>query len=293
MAEPIIKEGFSKVITSFVYFNSLIRDTLEYTIDKPTYEVRFYKARQNGIKNEPIINSPLHQFIQNNGEKGQEFLGRINDFYDLIYSEDSTIVREAADGLRVDRGQAVAIFEAVSPLHEEINSIINLHIKRAKEEGKQVEPAILNLIAEDDRFYRATVYSTVINEIVKQFQEFNKIMAENKGQKSPASNFIEQDLNKLFKVFMTTKHYGISIDNLYKDTTDAVFNMLEMMMGKRALPEGKTFPQVFNDVRAQTHKLVVEAEQRWVSIYKPCIDVLIEDGRARQEKAAETEETAA
>ena len=37
MAEPIIKHGLSKVIVSFVYYNSLIRDTLEYTLEKKEY----------------------------------------------------------------------------------------------------------------------------------------------------------------------------------------------------------------------------------------------------------------
>jgi len=35
-------ETISRVIVSLIYYNSLVRDTLEYTIPKDTYEVNFY-----------------------------------------------------------------------------------------------------------------------------------------------------------------------------------------------------------------------------------------------------------
>ena len=71
MADAVITKGISKVIVSLVYYNSLIRDTLEYTLVKDTYKEEHYKYRQNGIINEPKINSPLNNFIKQNGEKGE------------------------------------------------------------------------------------------------------------------------------------------------------------------------------------------------------------------------------
>ena len=287
MSEPVISNGISKVIVSLVYYNSLIRDTLEYTLVKDTYKEEHYKYRQNGIINEPKINSPLNNFIKQNGEKGEEFLGRINDFADLIYGEESTILKLASDGLRVDHGQHIAIFEAVAPLHEELNHIIKLHFNLAVKE-KLVEQPIVKLLEEDERFYRATLMSTLSLEIKRQFEEFNKLMNESKGQKTPASNFVEQDLGKLVGIFERSKQFATCKDNLYTTALDNVNNMIEMMRGKRDLPEGKKFPDVFKDVQDSTTAFVIDAQQKWAAAYGPCIQVLINDARAReaQEKPA-------
>ena len=43
MADQIINNGLSKVIVSFVYYNSLIRDTLEYTLEKKEYKTEHYQ----------------------------------------------------------------------------------------------------------------------------------------------------------------------------------------------------------------------------------------------------------
>lgn len=282
MSEPVISNGISKVIVSLVYYNSLIRDTLEYTLVKGSYNENHYKYRQNGIINEPKINSPLHNFIEQNGEKGQEFLGRINDFADLIYGEESTILKLAADGLRVDHGQHIALFEAIVPLHEEINHIIKLHFNLAQKENL-VENGIKVLLEQDERFYRATLLSTLSLEIKKQFEEFNKLMNESKGQKTPASNFVEQDLGKLVAIFERSKQYASCKDNLYTTALDNVGNMIEMMRGKRDLPAGKKFPDVFKDVQEATTAFVIDAQQKWAAIYNPCIQVLIGDAKAKQE----------
>ena len=66
----------------------------------------------------------------------------------------------------------------------------------AKRHG-QKEDKIVKLLEADERFYRAVALMTLITEIKKQFEEFNKVMRDSKGEKTPQSNFIEQDLNKL------------------------------------------------------------------------------------------------
>ena len=285
MAEPIIKNGLSKVIVSLVYYNSLIRDTLEYTLDKKEYNVQHYNYRKNGIVNEPKINSPLKNFIDNNGEKGKEFLGRLEDFADLMYSDDSTIIKLASDGLRVDHAQHVAIFDALAPLHEELNQIIKLHLNLAVKENLLEEP-IAALLAEDDRFFRGTLFATISLEIIKQFEEFNKLMNESKGAPTPASNFVQQDLGKLCGHFERSRQFATCKDHLYTDALDAISNMIDMMRGKRELPEGKKFSDVFADVRSKCDLFVVDAQRKWAAIYGPCIQVLIEDAKAREEKVS-------
>lgn len=38
-------EVLNRVIVSFVYYNSLVRDTLEYTIPKDSFDVNYYKFK--------------------------------------------------------------------------------------------------------------------------------------------------------------------------------------------------------------------------------------------------------
>ena len=58
----------SRVIVSLVYYNSLVRDTLEYTLKKDKFEVNFYDYKRNGIVNEIKLQTPLKVFLDQNGE---------------------------------------------------------------------------------------------------------------------------------------------------------------------------------------------------------------------------------
>lgn len=276
--EVVIKEQVSKVIVSFIYYNSLVRDTLEYTLVKLDYNPDFFKYKQNGIINEPKVNSPLHNFIATNGEKGQEFLKRLEDFGEKIYGENSTILHLASDGLRVDHGQHLAIFESVMPLHDEISQIINLHYEFAKKEGK-AEEVVEQLIKADERFYRGIVLMTISLELQRQFEEFNKIMNENKGQKSASSNYVEQELSKLVALYERSKALAKCTDELYTVALDHVGNMIEMMRGKRDLPAGKNFPEVFKESQEKCRAFVTDAEPKWKELYEPCVRILVSDAQ--------------
>ena len=56
-------DTINRVIVSIVYYNSLVRDTLEYTLPREKYEVNFYDYKRNGIVNEVKVNSPLKVFM--------------------------------------------------------------------------------------------------------------------------------------------------------------------------------------------------------------------------------------
>ena len=126
----------SRVIVSLIYYNSLVRDTLEYTLSKDKYEEHFYDYKRNGIVNEIKLNTPLKVFLDQNGEKGEELRKKLETFGNDFYSDTSTVIKKAADGLRVDHAQNVRVFEAVVPLHEELNSIIRLHVDYAKKNNQ-------------------------------------------------------------------------------------------------------------------------------------------------------------
>ena len=276
-------ETISRVIVSLVYYNSLVRDTLEYTIPKDSYEVNFYDYKRNGIVNEPKLNTPLKVFLDQNGEKADELRKKLEQFGEDFYSDNSTVIKKAADNtLRVDHAQSVKIFENVIPLHEELNSIINLHVNFVRQ-NNQLEERVEKLVQADERFYRAVALLSLQGELVRQFEEFNKVMRESQGQPTPQSNFIQNDLNTLVKALNTVRANATCKDNVYTAALDAVFAEVEMMNGRRDLPAGKTFADVFNDANVKISELVKDSETGWRENYTPLLQELIADTQKNQQ----------
>lgn len=283
-------ETISRVIVSLVYYNSLVRDTLEYTIPKDKYEVNFYDYKRNGIVNEPKLNTPLKVFLDQNGEKADELRKKLEQFGEDFYSDNSTVIKKAADGtLRVDHAQNVKVFESVIPLHEELNSIIRLHLDFARK-NNQLEDRVVKLVDADERFYRGVALFALQGELVRQFEEFNKVMRESQGQPTPQSNFIQNDLNSLVKALNTVRVSATAKDNVYTTALDAIFAEVEMMNGRRDLPAGKNFADVFNDANVKISDLVKEAEEDWRINYTPLLQELITDTQKAQQAAANPEE---
>ncbi|MFA6667061.1 MAG: hypothetical protein WCS51_01705 [Bacilli bacterium] len=277
-------QTISRVIVSLVYYNSLVRDTLEYTLPRDKYEVSFYDYKRNGIVNEIKVNSPLKVFIDQNGEKGQALLKECEKFGNDFYSDSSTVIKKTADGLRVDHAQNVKIFEEAIPLHESLNNVIRIHEQYA-EKNNLKEEKIVNLLKADERFYRAVSLMTLITEIRNQFEEFNKAMREANGQKTPQSNFIEQDLNKLVGLINLTRQQATCTDDIYTNALDEIFKFIEMMTGKRDLPKGKSFQDVFNEIGIELSVFVEDAEKGWKANYEPCLKELVEDNKKVKEEA--------
>jgi len=276
--------NLSRVIVSMVYYNSLVRDTLEYTIPKETYDVNFYNYKQNGIVNEIKLNTPLKNFIERNEEKGEELRKKLEDFGNDFYSDNSTVIKKASDGLRVDQAQHIKIFESVIPLHEELNTVVNLHINVARRDNL-LEDKIVKLKEADEKYYRAVAILALSGEMFRLFDEFQKVMRESNGQKTPQSNFVEQDLNKVSNLLNTVRQYATCNDYEYSDAVDAVFDAMEMMNGKRRIPVGKTFNDVINNVNAKVGAFVQMSEAQWKEVYPQLINELIEDNKKAQEEA--------
>ena len=282
-------EQISRVIVSLVYYNSLVRDTLEYTLNRNDFDVNYYDYKRNGIVNEPKLNTPLKVFLDQNGEKGEDLRKRLEQFGNDFYSDTSTVIKKAADGLRVDHAQNIKVFSAVVPLHEELNSVIKLHLNYAKE-NNILDERLVKLSEADELFYRAVALLSLNGEIQFQFNEFNKEMRASNGQPSPASNFIQNDLNELVRLLNTVRQAATCKDDVYITAIDALFASVEMMNGRRNLPAGKNFNDVFTDVNAKIGELVRTAEAGWRENYGPLLQELIADTQKNQQAAPATEE---
>jgi hypothetical protein len=288
-------QTISRVIVSLVYYNSLIRDTLEYTLPRDKYEVSFYDYKRNGIVNEIKVQSPLKVFIDQNSKpaegqkvedtKGQLLLKELEKYGRDFYSDESTVIKKTNDGnIRVDHAQNVKIFEQTIPLHESLNNVIRIHEQFAEQQG-QKEDKIVKLLEADERFYRAVALMTLITEIKKQFEEFNKVMRDSQGQKTPQSNFVEQDLNKLVSLIGLVRQQATCHDEIYTNALDEIFKYLEMMTGKRDLPKGKNFNDVYNEIGIELSVFVEDAEKGWKANYEPCLQELVEDNKKLQAEA--------
>jgi len=279
----------SRVIVSLIYYNSLIRDTLEYTIPRQKYDLNFFKYKKNGIINEPLLNTPLKSFLDSNGEKGKELEKEIIEFGETFYSDKSTVLKEEADTVKVDHNQDVLIFEKAVPLHEQLTAIIRLH-DSFRQKNNQVEESVTKLIEADELFYRAVLLFTLSSEIWRKFEEFNKAMRDANGEKNPAATFVEQELQTLTRMFFISKQNASCKDNDYIQILDLVEHMIEMMNGRRELPKGKSFRDVWIEVSAKTNSFIMIAENSWKQAYEPAVNEMIKDNKAAQEEKKTQEE---
>ena len=292
----------SRVIVSIVYYNSLLRDTLEYTLTRDKYEVEFYNYKKYGIVNELKLNTPLKSFLDSNGEKGAELQKKLENIGEEVYGEKSTILKPTADNVRVDHGQDIKIFDLIVPAHEELNAVLRLHLdfmvknreqiinglvaengqfpndrEAANKEFDRNLELVSKLLNADENFYRGVAFQTLSTSIFTKFHEFNDEMRKANGEKTPQASFIEQELQALLRNFYICVQNASSKNELYTESKDKLNNAIEMMTNKRALPAGKNFNDVFADARSSVTKFILISEEDWKNIYKPAVDEMKAD----------------
>ena len=254
-------------ITHFIFsiynFNLMIKDTLEYTIpDRKELKVAIYEQRKNtlnGMLNQP---SPVRHFLDQNAETGKKIEENLKEFIEEVYGDNSTILHVSGEELRVDHAQHMAIYNYVVGLHETFNDILHGYLNFAKSQQKD-EDNLARMIDKDDDMYRVMAYMTIFNDVEKSFIEFNQAMTETKGQPSPQSNFILNDLKRLigFLKFVRAHYKGNDKDMIHMmDQVEFVFSLME---GKGTLPEGKKLGMVFEDTKKEIQMLMGKTEQAW------------------------------
>ena len=85
---------------------------------------------------------------------------------------------------------------------------------------------------------------------------------------------------------MTVKQNATCKDSLYTDACDAVVFAVEMMNGRRDLPQGKNFGQVFNEASQKVAAFVTDSEAKWKALYSPAVNELIADAKKATEAKA-------
>lgn len=269
----------SEVLATLIHYNVAVRDTLEYCLKKPTYDVNLFKDKKRSILIEINEHTPLKDIIDHSGENGQKLEKRIRDFYDRVYGDSSTILHLADDGLRVDHNQHLGIYEDVFFIHEQVNAMMIGVMGDAHKKNVDITE-MEALWKVDEQMYRGVAYMTLVGDLCSLFNDFNKAMQENKGQPSPAANFISKDLQTVINHINYVRSNARVTDLVYKSMEDQINALMENMTGRRDLPEGKKFPDVMKETQEQVALYVRNIEPKFRELYAPAMQALIEQAKA-------------
>jgi len=261
--------NYTAAIASFIRYDVVLFNTLEYAMKKEKYEVEAYKARQEIISKEIELATPLKNCLDNSGEAGQKLLEKIRDLIRLVYSPESTIVKLGPDEkeLRVDSSQALTIYDAVLPIHEELRKIVEAHVVAAKKNNAFDEPTFEDVIMKEEYFYRGLINMLMLDTFDHLFADYNKARAEAKGAITPQSNFIQNDINKIVGLFHMVRNSASARNAEYYSFIDPLFALIEMTGGRRDLPEGKNFGQIFTEVKTKVREVTTNFEKAWQPTY--------------------------
>lgn len=273
----------SEVIATLEHYKVAIRDTLEYTLTKPTYDVNAFNEKKRSVLVEIEQPTPLKSIIDNSGENGKNLEKLIRDFYDQVYGEHSTILKAADDGLRVDHAQHIAIFKGVLPIHENVEAMVTGIINDAHKNNVDVKIAE-NVDRLEERLYRAVCYLSMVNHLIKLFGDYNEARREAKGEESAASKFIGNDIGQMIQLLNIVRANSKITDERYMGVQDKVFTLVEYMTGRRDLPMGKGFGEAIRETQDAINGLVREVEPAFKEAYVPFINELVEAAKKNDNK---------
>lgn len=282
----------SSVITTLEHYKVVIRDTLEYTLMRDKYDLDAFNEKKRSVLIEIEEKTPLRSILDSSAENGQKLDAMIRDFYEQVYSESSTILRTADDGLRVDHAQHIAIFKGVVPIHENIESMVAGIINDANSKGMDVE-AVARLDLAEERLYRGVAYMTMVGELIKLFNDYNQARRDAKGEETAASKFIGNDIGEVIQLLNSVRaNNRVLKDERYMGVQDKVFTLVEYMTGRRDLPMGKGFGEAIRETQEAIQGYVREVEPLWRDAYAPLIQELVHQAQANDNKIGPAQDEA-
>lgn len=272
----------SQVLTTLIHYNVAVRDTLEYCLVKDKYDENLFKEKKRSVLVEVDEHTPLKDIIDHSGENGEKLEKAIREFYDEVYGDESTILKLADDGLRVDHNQHLAIYRHVLPIHENVTSMIRGIINDAHAKNVDVAEAEKVQIA-SDRMFRAVAFMTLVSDLNKLFNEYNQARNDAKGEESPASKFIGNDIGAVIQNINFVRGNARETDSVYKNMEDKINGLMENMTGRRDLPTGKRFPDVMRETAETINLYVRDAEAAFRACYPQLIQALLDQVKADRE----------
>ncbi len=255
--------------------NLLLRDSLEYMVPNRQFNLEMYEKRKEGLLALTQENSPLGRFLLQNKEKAETIKTSFNNFIEQVYSENATIVRKIDNSIEVDRALHLQFYEMTTGLFQTIQDILFGYINHAKKEN-QYEAAIEKAIYSNEIYFRSLSYFAISLDIVEKFNEYQTAFRESKGQPSPASNFINEEIGKLIGILGFHKKHSKVVDVPYNEMVDKVNVLIETIAGKRKLAEGVKFPDLFAQTREVTLNQLQKSEVDFKTDFAPVLKDYVE-----------------
>ncbi|MDD6302850.1 MAG: hypothetical protein PUA56_06105 [Bacillales bacterium] len=267
---------------SFYHLNLAIRDTLEYIQNRPNYPVGVWKAKGNTLALALKDNSPFAGFCSHNGEIGEKIKEQLKDMYDTVYSEEATFISVEGEAVVPDHAQNLKVLDFILPLRQSLTNISRAYIEDQRHDGS-LEDGVEDIINTDDKFYRA-VCNMVLADILfnVHFAEFNKVMRENNGKESPASNFCANDIKKVIGMYNFVKQN--TNDEELKAAEPQMDFCIKLICGEEKVPEGSTFKDEFNKAFKGWYDIVARVEPVWREKHQVIWGQLVEYERGVREK---------
>lgn len=267
----------------------VIRDTLEYLIPKKDgYNTDIYKQRKEIIRISLLENHPFARFLANNKEMGEKVKQNMTDFYEMVYGDESRAVFLENDKVIVDSGYYTQLLDYIVGLHETIYEICLGFIKNAKE-NNTYEEALDVLVQKENAFYRCVASLVITDQIHRLFVEFNKAMHESKGENTPQSSFIGNELKKNVGFFGFVEQHAHYEDDIYKLAVTKTKFVVDCMGGKEKIDDtGEGLRKEILNLHELWTKTVVLSENEWRATYQSVVQDLIAYDKEMQEKRNST-----
>lgn len=278
-------------IFGIMQLNILLRDTLEYTLPNREFNPEHYDKRVEGFKALLMPNSPIMRFLESNKEQEEKIKENFNNFIEAVYGEESRIVRKIDNKIEVDKAGIIDLYEMVLGLNQTVADIVNGYLKNAKDNNLQDEAVEKSNFAEDE-YFRSIANYVIVNSIIGLFDEFQNASREAKGQPSPAINFINAEIQRLAGFLNFIKQHSKIVAVGYNETVDKVNILMESISGKRQLPEGTNFPQLFKATQEVLAKQIAYAENAYRSAFAPVLDDYVKTNVELQKNRSKNQEEA-
>ena len=270
----------------------VIRSTFEYFVEKNEgHRVDVYKQRKAILEAALKENHPFSRFLADNAEAGTKIRGNVEDFYNLVYSDESRAVflEGEADNQKVivDNGYFLQMTDYIIGLTETIRDICHGFLNHSKE-ANLYEEDFEELLVQENLCYRSIAGLIISDQIRKLYLDFVKAMNENKGQPSPQSNFVSNDIQKMIGFFKFVEEHSKLEDANYRAAVEQTKLVVDYMSGSKK-PENpqKGFEEEFNKQHAWWMNNVNNYEIAWHKYYIGQVQKLIDYDKEQMAKAQE------
>lgn len=251
----------------------LVRDSLGYLA--PKGERKFSKdAYLHRVKSFELLRkdgTPFAFFVSQNIEKAEKLVSNLDEFASEVYSTESRIFRVSGDFVEVDASQHLRVYEMALGINQTLIDILNGFVAHNRGQ-EQFEERLVTLLEAEEYYYRALAHYALANDLIKLFKEYSEARAQDNSKDNPIAKFINEDIIRVINLVRFLAKYNKVKNTTYKNMTDLFNAFIEQIAGQRDLEEGKTFPQLFNDLVDMTFKTLQDAEQKFQVVLMPFIN---------------------